>query len=132
MFKQIVFLFIFVYVNGVPFSETKVICGIDSIQIIAANFDYLNGLKIILGDHDQTSGDDGYISDCVADGNRSIVIGNESLKRWNFGCGMKLTNDATEASTNGDMINYQWNGVLKYVRKESRPVGHIIRSGLKT
>ena len=128
MFYQILFLFIFVNVNAVTFSETKVICGIDSIKIIAANFDYLNGLKIILGDQDQTSGDEGYVSNCVADSNRNILIAKESTKRWNFGCGMKLTtNDVTDE----DMINYQWKGVLKYVRNESRPVGHIIREGFK-
>ena len=120
MFYRLVF---FAFFAKAKFSETEVICDIDSIQIKAAYFDYLNGLKIILGDQDQTSGDEGFITNCVADDNRSILLPKESTKRWNFGCGLQLTNNGNEEG----VINYQWKGVLKYVRRDSQPIGHIIR-----
>lgn len=124
MIYQNIFLCFFVNVTATPFAETKVICDVDKIEIIAANFDYLSGLKIILGDEDQTSGDEGSISNCIADTNRTIMLTKESTKRWNFGCGMKLINLANDEG----LVNYQWKGVLKYVRKESGPVNHIIRA----
>ena len=43
-------LVFFAFFVKAKFSETEVICDVDSIQIEAANFDYLDGLKIILGD----------------------------------------------------------------------------------
>ena len=74
-------LVFFAFFVEAKFSETEVLCDIDSIKIKAANFDNLNGLKIILSN----------------DGNQENVI------------------------------NYQWKGVLKYVRRDSQPIGHIIR-----
>jgi len=123
MIYRLVFLAFFVEAK---FTETEVICDIDSIQIIAANFDYLNDLKIVLGDQDQTSGDEGFITNCVADKNRRILLPKESTKRWNFGCGLKLTKDDKEEG----LINYKWKGVLKYVRKDRLSKSHIIRKSL--
>ena len=71
-------LVFFAFFVKAKFSETEVICDIDSIKIKAANFDYLNGLKIILGDQYQTSGDEGFITNCVADDNRSILLPEKS------------------------------------------------------